>query len=153
MKGYEDKIRFQNSARDFYSIFGFHCLSHATMYEAQQFCLTSSFGDFGLCSWRASSEFRVIIIMLHNAGEYGTNKTYLTSLNFGPLLWYRGGQKLKGVQLWFCLLGWTKIKGPKIKEGRLFKGPKIKNYLPCVRWYCCLLEVDERPSHSTWHQD
>ena len=37
--------------------------------------------------------------MLHNAGEYGTNKTYLTSLNFGPLLWYRGGQKLKGVQL------------------------------------------------------
>ena len=39
---------FINSARDFYSTFGFHFLWHATTYEIQQSRLTSIFGDFGL---------------------------------------------------------------------------------------------------------
>ena len=53
---------FQNSARDFYSTFGLHFLWHATMYEIQQFRLTSVFGDFGLSNG-ACSEFTVTYIV------------------------------------------------------------------------------------------
>ena len=66
---------FQNSARDFYSTFGFHFLWHATMYEIQQFRLTSISSDFGLFYWSMLRVHGYVYSgMLQNAREYGNKK-------------------------------------------------------------------------------